>query len=444
MNGFGRNALRGAGTLAMMAASPLAAQVAPSSGGAAPATTAPADTVGPRELHNFSLGTKPLLQTTPPDLISPRSRGIAPPPSRVVTTPSRVEPQPSAVAQEAAVEPTSPTPTRPTPALAATSSTPSSSQTVALPPADPLLGPATVANETELPSVINAVPVAIGLVPVSESGGLPLPWIVALFVAVMAGLAFAFRDRVRGLGRSGRVPALAGGMTYAPEPLQPSPVPRTPVPPPAMPRSSAPTGGITVRRPDAFAPRQPDPMPPPVRPAGIVSSRLRPWLDIRFEPSRAVIDETQASVQFDVTVTNSGGAPARNVLVEGVMINAGAEQDVELSRFFAAPVGSGERIDSIPPMGSVSLKSAVSLPLDQVRAYDVGGRKLFVPVIAFNALYEWSGGPGQSSASFLLGRSGSGEADRDGGSRMAPLRLDLGPRLFRDLDARRHTLGVRR
>lgn len=445
MNGFGRNALRGAGILAMMAAPPLAAQVAPPSGTAAPATTAPGDTVGPRELHNFSLGTKSLLQTTPPDLISPRSRGIAPPPPRVVTTPSRVEPAGALAAREEPASQPRAEPQPSSPSRSATSETSSSSQTVALPPADPLLGPATVANETELPSVIDTAPAAIGLAPASESGGLPLSWIVAFLVAVIAGLAFAFRDRLRGLGRSGQVPAMAGGMAYAPDLIQPAPVPRAPTPPPALPRSTAPTGGITVRRPDAFAPRQPDVTPPPpARPIGIVSSRLRPWLDIRFEPARAVIDETQASVQFDVTVTNSGGAPARNVLVEGVMINAGAEQDVELARFFDTPVGVGERIDSIPPMGSVSLKSAVSLPLDQVRAYDVGGRKLFVPMIAFNALYEWSGGTGQSSASFLLGRSGSGEAERDGGSRMAPLRLDLGPRLFRDLDARRHTLGVRR
>lgn len=444
MNGFGRYALRGAGVL-MIAASPVGAQVAPTSSGAAPATAAPADTVGPRELHNFSLGTKPLLQTTPPDLISPRSRGIAPPPSRVVTTPSRAEPAETLAARAESVPPLRTEPRPSSPAQSTTSATPSSSQTVALPPADPLLAPATVANETQLPSVIDTAPAAITSVPVSAQTGFPLPWLAGLFAVVLAGLAFAFRNRFRGLGRSGQVPATAGGMVYAPEPIQPPPAPRAPTEPPAMPRSSAPTGGITVRRPDAFAPRQPDvTSPPPVRPLGIVSSRLRPWLDIRFEPSRAVIDETQASVQFDVTVTNSGSAPARNVLVEGVMINAGAEQDVELSRFFEAPVGVGERIDSIPPMGSVELKSAVSLPLDQIRAYDVGGRKLFVPMIAFNALYEWSGGTGQSSASFLLGRSGSGEAERDGGSRMAPLRLDLGPRLFRDLDARRHTLGVRR
>lgn len=445
MNGFGRYALRGAGLMAMMAASPLVAQVAPANGGAAPATSTPADTVGPRELHNFSLGTKPLLQLTPPDLISPRSRGIAPPPQRVVTTPSRVNPAVDMVTGDVPASPPR-AETRPSsPAASTTRETPSSSQTVTLPSADPLLGPATVANETELPSVIDTLPTAIGSAPASDQGGLPLPWIAALLVAVLAGLAFVFRDRLRGSGRYGQFPALAGGMAYVPESTQPALVPRAPALPPALPRSAAPTGGITVRRPDAFAPRQLDVTPPlPVRPVGIVSSRLRPWLDIRFEPLRAVIDEGQASVQFNITVTNSGSAPARNVLIEGVMINAGAEQDIELSQFFEAPVGLGERIDLIPPMGSVELKSAVSLLLDKVRAYDVGGRKLFVPVIAFNALYEWSGGTGQSSASFLLGRSGSGEAEGDGSSRMAPLRLDLGPRLFRDLDARRHTLGVRR
>ena len=460
MIGFGRNALRGAGVLAMLAASPAAAQVAPASGGSAPATVAPTDTVGPRELHNFSLGIKPLLQATPPDLISPRSRGIAPPPPRVVTTPSRAEPQPSTVAQGTANEPTAPTPTRPTTAPSSTSSKPSSSQTVALPPADPLLGPATVANETELPSVMDTSPATSGSVSTSDPTSLPLAWLAAFLVAVIAGFAFFFRDRLRGSGRYGRVPAMAGGATFAPDPAPPEairPAPVRPEPPrpaplsraapssPILPRVTAPAGGITVRRPDPFAtPNPAPPPPPPARPTGIVSSRLRPWLDIRFDPSRAVIDEGRASVQFNITVTNSGSAPARSVLVEGVMINAGAEQDIELSQFFEAPIGAGERIDSIPPMGSVELKSAVSLPLDQVRTYDVNGRKLFVPVIAFNAIYEWSGGTGQSSASFLLGRSGSGEADGDGSSRMAPLRLDLGPRLFRDLDARRHTLGVRR
>jgi hypothetical protein len=50
-------------------------------------------------------------------------------------------------------------------------------------------------------------------------------------------------------------------------------------------------------------------------------------------------------------------------------------------------------------------------------------------VIAFNALYAWSGGEGQTSAAYLLGRASSAD-------KMAPFRLDLGPRIFRGLAAR--------
>ena len=83
------------------------------------------------------------------------------------------------------------------------------------------------------------------------------------------------------------------------------------------------------------------------------------------------------------------------------------------------------------------MKSAVSLTRDQMRQYEVGGRRLFVPLIGFNALYSWSGGDGQTSASYLVGRDTKAE-------KMAPLRLDLGPRTFRGLGARQHNVGVRR
>jgi hypothetical protein len=203
-------------------------------------------------------------------------------------------------------------------------------------------------------------------------------------------------------------------------------------------------GGITIKRPNAFARAETAP-PQPVRAGGIVSTRLRPWLEIEFEPTRAVIDEARASAEFDVFVVNSGNAPARNVLVEACMINAGPEQDAELRRFFDAPVGAGDRIAAIAPLARIALKSAVSLPLDQVRAYEVNGRRLFVPLVAFNALYEWGSNSGQTSASFILGRAtSSSDGEGEGDSRMAPLRLDLGPRIFRGLEGRRHPLAMRR
>ena len=60
-----------------------------------------------------------------------------------------------------------------------------------------------------------------------------------------------------------------------------------------------------------------------------------------------------------------------------------------------------------------------------------------MPTVGFNAVYRWAGGEGQTSASFLIGRETKGE-------KMAPFRLDRGPRIFRGLGARLHTVGVRK
>jgi len=60
-----------------------------------------------------------------------------------------------------------------------------------------------------------------------------------------------------------------------------------------------------------------------------------------------------------------------------------------------------------------------------------------VPLIAFNALYSWSGGEGQTSASYLLGRDTKSE-------KLAPFRLDLGPRIVRSVGARPLPIAVRK
>ena len=54
---------------------------------------------------------------------------------------------------------------------------------------------------------------------------------------------------------------------------------------------------------------------------------------------------------------------------------------------------------------------------------------MFLPVIAFNALYGWGGGDGQTSATYLLGRDTKAE-------KLGPFRIDLGPRIFRSVAAR--------
>ena len=142
------------------------------------------------------------------------------------------------------------------------------------------------------------------------------------------------------------------------------------------------------------------------------------------------------AIEFELDLFNGGTAPARAVLAEASIFNVGANQEQELAAFFARPVGAGNRIDAIPPLKRLTFTSRVVAPRDAIQEYELAGRKSFVPVIAFNALYEWSSGSGQTSAAFLVGRD-------TGGEKLGPLRLDLGPREVRGLGARALPTGLK-
>ena len=171
-------------------------------------------------------------------------------------------------------------------------------------------------------------------------------------------------------------------------------------------------------------------------PSGIVSTRLRPWLELEFAPQRGVVDEEKAAVAFELSVFNSGSVPARDVLLEASLFNAGPIQDQQIRLFFENPVAKGDRIPVIAPMQRITVNTAVFLARDQLRPIEIEGRPLFVPMIAFNALYGWGSGTGQTSASYLVGKT-------TGGEKLAPFRLDLGPRIFRSLAAREHEVRLR-
>lgn len=235
-----------------------------------------------------------------------------------------------------------------------------------------------------------------------------LPWLLAALALGLGGGFLFWRNRSR--------TALAGGPQVdafsAPEPApapRPAPVPRAA---PAPPKTPAPDG------------------------LGIVSTRLRPWIDLAISPVRCVLESDKLTIEFELELFNSGSAPARAVLVEASLFSAGPTQDGDIGAFFADPVGAGDRIAAIAPLKRFSVKTHVAIGLEQLQAYEVAGRRVIIPLIAFNALYRWSGGEGQTSVSYLLGRDTKSE-------KMAPFRLDLGPRVFRGLAARPLPTGVR-
>jgi hypothetical protein len=399
------------------------AQEAPTSGNA----PSPTDSVGPKELQNFTLNgtvTRPADQPSPVQA-PPQKRQ---PPSDAQASTVSIQPRTGSAEAVRDAARTSSAPDRehteiasakpgPTPGPVSAperlhQTPPSSSVTVTLPKIADGGGGAT-AEPASTP--LFAPDPATGTI--APEHRLPiLPWLLAA-LALGAGGAFLFW---RSRGRE----AFAGGPQID---VFDAPAPTRAPAPPAPPRPAPPP-------PPAQAP--PKAAAPSPLSNGIVSTRLRPWIDIGFQPLRCVLENERVVVDFELELFNSGSAPARAVLVEASLFNAGPAQEQQIGTFFANPVGEGERIVVIPPLKRISLKTQVVAPREQVQAYELAGRQVFVPLIAFNTLYRWSGGDGQTSASYLLGRDTKGE-------KMAPFRLDLGPRIFRGVAGRQLPTAVR-
>jgi hypothetical protein len=360
-----------------------------------PATTntPAADTIGPRELQNFSL---PGTTTRPAD--PPATAPATAAPSRRTDIPGAGTPaRPRAAAQapanrrterEVAAAPATATPAPPAP-LGATFPPPT--QAVR----DRAVQPVSIGSAAA-DAPVPAEPI------VAERKLWIMPWLLAA-LALVAGVAFLlWHRRPR--------EAYAGGpdldLFVAPEPA------------PAPPRAAAP-------RPAALPPK---PVAPSPKSGGIVAARLRPSLELGMQPLRCIVDDAQVTIEFEIELFNAGTAPARAVLAEARLFNAGGAQDQELAAFFANPIAAGEGLDVIEPLKRMTFTSQVVAPRGAIQEYELTGRKTFVPLIAFNAVYEWSGSKGQTSAAYLVGRATDGD-------KLGPLRLDLGAREFRGLAA---------
>ncbi len=373
-----------------------------------------AETIGPSQLRDFNLqGTV----TRPAD--QPAAT-----PAQPATTASAPPRSGEAVPAEAA-ESTGPV-SSPRPALLRATTTSQSSQSTNAPvsgtPITPLLPLEVTTNPAPQPG-----PDSDTLIPSAQTSGkkfLSLPWIAALIALIGGGAFIAWSRR----GRRQRY-ADPGRMAFA------GPAPE--VIPDAEPlRRAAPRPDPVPARGQAGPSPRPDPVAKPADDGLIVSSRLKPQLNVEFSPERVVVTEQEVLVQFDVVLANVGSAPARDVLVEGRLFTAHIGQDQEIASFFHNPTTDGDRMTTIAPLGRISLKSVARLPLDEVHRFEAAGRKLFVPLMGFNILYRAGSSESQASASFLVGRGN--EQDE----KLAPFRIDQGPRSFRGLSARAHSIGL--
>jgi hypothetical protein len=375
----------------------------------------PPDSVGNPQLRNFSLGGTVTQRATGPAQAEPAPRQE----SARQQVPRQQAPYPQAPSQQAPSQqlgqPAQPRQQQAPPATPVLQSL----EVVPTPPSAPaqMTGPGALPPQADVPPTWDAPAPVAAAASFADSpyGGISIfPWLLAALFFGGAAAWYFLRQRPR--------ESYSGAGAIDLFEAQPAPAPR-PAPPATKPPSPAP-------RPSA-APRMISPS------GGVVSTRLRPWLEIEFVPQRGIVDELKAAVAFEVSIFNSGSVPAREILVEASLFNAGSQQDQEIQQFFDNPVAKGDRIPVIPPLQRVTIETAVFLQREMVVPIEIEGRALFVPIIGFNVLYSWGKNDGQSSASYLVGKQTKSE-------KLAPFRLDLGPRIFRNLAARDHELRVRK
>lgn len=393
--------------IGLIAAAPLAAQENSAS------TQPPAEQdIGPSELSGFNLQGTVTRPSPQPTEQAPAARPAPAQPAQAQRPPAaeaRPAGRPAGSPIAAPAERASPTSSVARPAVTETAS----GVAAAPAPAGPLASPGATA----------------AALPPAEEGFSLLPWLAALFVALGAGAIFLFLRR-----RQAEAAGVGEIDIVSPRVAEPRLQPRTPAPAP-QPRAAAP-----APRHDPVPAKRPAPSaaPPPADGGLIVSTGLRPWIEVELTPDRALLDEKGAAIAFNVTLYNSGSAPARDVSIEACLINAGAGQDAELGNFYGGERKQSDTIPVIAPLARVPLRTAVRLPRDSIREYEVEGRRLFMPMVAVDTRYRWASGEGQTGASFMIGRG------KEEDERLAPLRTDQGPRSWQGLGARRYEKGLRR
>lgn len=422
---------------------------------------APSEVVGPPQLREFRL---PGTQSTPPQEIT-QPEPLAAPAQEVAPAPSASEPS---------GPPPSQSPTRSIPILTPPPpvSERSAPQPIETPSAEirpSAARPTETTPTTPVASLGQDAPVETQVsekVEQPSTSGESSPWPYLFGGLLLAAAAFfglrIFLNRAQSEQYEEWVPEQFAEpaqpdpslepVVQRPTPLSPAGrIPEEQLGAPVLPANATPipvTARDPAQRPQTpVAPVTPAPAasqaparPPGLVAGGVVGVQIRPWLKLDFRPDRAAATMTEAAVQYELFIQNEGNTAARNVRIEARMFNAGVNQDQEISAFFARPVDEQKiaRVPGIAPRAAARVRNVVVMPKDEVREITVEGRRLFIPMVAINVIYDWGDGKsGQTSMSYLVGRKTEVPS-----TKMGAFRMDLGPRIYRSIGQKPSKLAV--
>ncbi len=158
----------------------------------------------------------------------------------------------------------------------------------------------------------------------------------------------------------------------------------------------------------------PKPLAPPPAPAS-----ADPF-EIILQPLRIQIGEREVSIELELTIANTTASSADGIRLTFAAISASPRQDAQLASLHA----NSQLAPSADPFDLAAGSRGRSplrliLPREEVHVVDLGGRAMFVPIVAIQLRWRAGLSIRHYSASFMLGGAGQG-------GKIAPIWLDRG------------------
>ena len=162
-------------------------------------------------------------------------------------------------------------------------------------------------------------------------------------------------------------------------------------------------------------------------------SENKPSIMLHFIPEKATISFTTLTVKGQLQLINEGKLLAKDMQLRAGLISASANQANVIADFHrnaanlqTEPLGetqAGERF---------AMAIELAVPLTELHSFPLGDQQLLVPIVIASLSYtDGSGRQERAFVACMIGREATPPQ-----LKMAPLRLDLGPRSFAPLGQR--------
>jgi hypothetical protein len=161
----------------------------------------------------------------------------------------------------------------------------------------------------------------------------------------------------------------------------------------------------------------------------------RPDLDISFIPEKATLSLAKLTIKGQIRIINNGNAEAKSMQLRAAIISANVHQEHQIEAFHSHSQTPGDEIGAATIGERIAMDIDLIIPLSELSSFAMDNKQLFAPIVVAHVDYTWGNGTAHkrdiAKISCLIGREATPPKPK-----MAPLRLDLGPRSFTPLGQR--------